>query len=1352
MKYVLSVLALALGLAVSANAAVEIGFNDAYDTATDGGGHPIGGIASNLANAAGVVTNNMTWGIVIDTSGNGFSASYDPYAGGVATAGYLSSGGSVTDDYYVPGTTTVDGTNSGYLEGDLSTVPGNGSILDDLTVTLSGAITSGKPFALIWFSNNTSANGSKYGFLTDATFLLPGDGNTTEFGKPFVGNDPIRTASHTFGTVVTSATIAVYDGNGTGGNLRTDNTGTYTVPTTTVGSSSAAQTFTIQNTGGTTLTLNSITEDQSGNPGDFVVSTPGSTSLAANATTTFTVTFSPTATGTRTALVQVASTDSSTPLFRINVSGSAVAATAPKLSLFDGTGTGGATRANNSTFSFTPTIVSGTSGAQTFTISNTGTAALTNLAVSKGASGNPGDFAVDAGALATSLTPGSVTTFTVTFNPTAVGLRSATVLIASNDSTANPFTINVGGSSVQQSGPQISVFKGGTPAGAGLASGAAVSMASAAVGFSSSQTFTIQNTGTSDLNNLDISLAGSGNPGDYALGALSDTTLAANATATFTVTFTPSAVGTRSAVVQIASNDPNTPFTIALSGQTNTLSFDSAGQSPVEHATTLTIPVRLSAATGLSLTKGFTVPLTFGGTATKTNYTHVPASPAATPNTATLTFAANKTVANLTITLIDDKIISLPDKTITVTLGTPSLAGIGLGLYPTYTITIMDADTPPTITAGTPVNQMVKVGDPVTFTSGATGSNPLTFLWKKNGAALAGATSTTLNLTNAATTANAGAYSFTATNYKAAATATAQLAVVDTTASTLRYNVGTTATMTVNAAGNSLTYQWQKNGANVSDTRITGATGKTLTIKTLVGTDAGAYTCIVSALGHSQTSGTFTLEVPTAKPTPPTPSFPDCVINNAYSYQIPYDSNVADENQVPTKFVCTSLPPGLTCNATTGLVTGKATKTGTYTVAVVLSNTAGGATIPVTSTMTVYAFPTTCVGTYTGIIGRDFHVNANLGGRVDIATTSTGAFSGTLKLGGTSYTLKSTMVTAAPVSGGSTPHPGITMTIPRTKDTPAVLTLDLDPDTNVLAGSVSVNSGVNLMSIDGWRNVWHTTAPANPVTTQLGTHAFNLLIDHNNVGVAGMPQGNGYGTIVVTAAGGTTVSGHAPDGQVFTSVGVLSPGGEVILYQTMYSNKGSILNAINIASDSTHTVAGSVDWAKQTSVVARDYGAFGPTTLTMTGGKYVSAAPVLGLTVPGTGNDAQLLFAQGGLSKSAIDPYVKLRIASNNAVTITTVAGSNPATTTANPNLGKITGLTLSASSGAFSGKFTLTDTVAGKVVTRTVTFQGQIVSTLNKGFGYFLLPQLADSTAVPPTTASNSPILAGSVVLQAWP
>lgn len=113
--------------------------------------------------------------------------------------------------------------------------------------------------------------------------------------------------------------------------------------------------------------------------------------------------------------------------------------------------------------------------------------------------------------------------------------------------------------------PEIAVEQ---PAGNGLTDGSAtVNCGSVNLGNTSSPiTFTIRNTGQASLSGLALSKSGS-HGDEFTLGSLGATTLAPGATTTFTVTFTPGASGTRTALLQIASNDlDENPFDITLTG------------------------------------------------------------------------------------------------------------------------------------------------------------------------------------------------------------------------------------------------------------------------------------------------------------------------------------------------------------------------------------------------------------------------------------------------------------------------------------------------------------------------------------------------------------------------------------------------------------------------------------------------------------------------------------------------------------------------------------------------------------------------------------------------------------------
>jgi N-acetyl-anhydromuramyl-L-alanine amidase AmpD len=159
--------------------------------------------------------------------------------------------------------------------------------------------------------------------------------------------------------------------------------------------------------------------------------------------------------------------------------------------------------------------------------------------------------------------------------------------------------------------------------------------------------------------------------------------------------------------------------------------------------------------------------------------------------------------------------------------------------------------TPPTITQQ-PAAATVCAGGTATFTVAASGSS-LSYQWQKNsvnvanGGHYSGATTATLTVTGADAN-DAANYRCVVTNSGGNATSNqAALTVRAATAITQQpaaqtVCAGGTATFAVTATGDgTLIYQWQKNGTN-----ITGATGATLQINSVVAGDAANYCCVVT--------------------------------------------------------------------------------------------------------------------------------------------------------------------------------------------------------------------------------------------------------------------------------------------------------------------------------------------------------------------------------------------------------------------------------------------------------------------------------------------------------------------------
>ena len=161
-----------------------------------------------------------------------------------------------------------------------------------------------------------------------------------------------------------------------------------------------------------------------------------------------------------------------------------------------------------------------------------------------------------------------------------------------------------------------------------------------------------------------------------------------------------------------------------------------------------------------------------------------------------------------------------------------------------------------------PQNATLGVGANAQFTVTASGIAPLSYQWRFNGANLAGATNTSLTITNIQP-ANGGNYTVVASNFLGSATSSvAVLSVLLPPSITFqpvsRTNVaGTDASFSVAATGTPVPgYQWRFNGANIS-----GATDANLLLSNVQAGNAGNYSVVVTNLVGSVTSSVAILTV-----------------------------------------------------------------------------------------------------------------------------------------------------------------------------------------------------------------------------------------------------------------------------------------------------------------------------------------------------------------------------------------------------------------------------------------------------------------------------------------------------------
>lgn len=200
---------------------------------------------------------------------------------------------------------------------------------------------------------------------------------------------------------------------------------------------SSTRTFTIRNSGLGNLNIASISSTGA-NAGDFKIIQPVSKTLVTGTSTTFAVTFAPTAGGIRNATIVVQNNDpDAESSFQINVTGNGMVA--PEIAVSQPAST---PLVDGGSKSFGKVKI-GLSYTKTFTIRNQGSSRLKEIDVSVSGA-NASRFTLVKPSV-TGLDPGDKTTFTVSFKPTGTGLKTALIRIASNDMDEDPFDINIDG-------------------------------------------------------------------------------------------------------------------------------------------------------------------------------------------------------------------------------------------------------------------------------------------------------------------------------------------------------------------------------------------------------------------------------------------------------------------------------------------------------------------------------------------------------------------------------------------------------------------------------------------------------------------------------------------------------------------------------------------------------------------------------------------------------------------------------------------------------------------------------------------------------------------------------------------
>jgi hypothetical protein len=414
-----------------------------------------------------------------------------------------------------------------------------------------------------------------------------------------------------------------------------------------VGTNSGAQAVTLQNPGTAALAITSIMASSS-----FSETNTCGTSLAVGATCTVNVVFSPTTTGTTTG----------TLTFIDN------AANSPQTVPLTGTGIAPTLALSPASLSFGNQGVTTTSAPLSVALTSTGTAALQIGSIT-----TTGDFA-QTNNCGASVPPPTTCTITVTFTPTATGPRSG-ILTITDSAADSPQTVALTGTGV---GPSFS-----------LSQTSLVFQNSQGVGTTSGALpLALSSTSTAPLTINSIVVTG-----DFAQTNNCPAPPQLSTNCTINVAFTPTATGSRSGTLTIASNVAGSPSVIPLSG-TGVIAY-----AMTVDRTSATI---LSGTSSVVLNVSATSAFNFAGSITL-SCTGNPA-PACAFNPASITVGQNSVLTvsglgtqpsgSINFTVIGTNGSQAPSETLTITIAdytisaSSTTATVTAGQAATYTLKI----------------------------------------------------------------------------------------------------------------------------------------------------------------------------------------------------------------------------------------------------------------------------------------------------------------------------------------------------------------------------------------------------------------------------------------------------------------------------------------------------------------------------------------------------------------------------------------------------------------------------------------------------------------------------------------
>ena len=222
---------------------------------------------------------------------------------------------------------------------------------------------------------------------------------------------------------------------------------------------------------------------------------------------------------------------------------------------------------------------------------------------------------------------------------------------------------------------------------------------------------------------------------------------------------------------------------------------------------------------------------------------------------------------------------------------------------------------------------------------------------------------------------------------------------------------------------------------------------------------------------------------------------------------------------------------------------------------------------------------------YTGLITNATPAVGNTG-LVTLKLGPTGAFTGKFTFGGKSHGFSGTFA-----ADGSTPAivvAGFTLT----------LALDVAGGTQQVTGTITDGAFTSAVVLDRARFDKKT----NPLPAGLASK-YTMLFQATEA-TPGIPQGDGFATLTLDAAGSLRAAGSLADGSKISQGTVLAGGAVWPLFIPLYNNAGYLAGSVVFAGNpGASDFAGTPDWVKPATTGPLHPGAF-TTELALIGSKY----------------------------------------------------------------------------------------------------------------------------------------------------